>query len=176
MPSLYMRFRFFDLFGIVSAVGGAPLNLLDSYWPFIILSVACLGFKNGLYIYLVRQFFRNMPKELEESGVIDGAGFLRIFYRIMLPNARPILITVFLFSFSWQWTDYYYSNLFFVSNQVLSKTLSMMTTYGDMMIDPVVVDAVISSAIFLVLVPIFLLYLVLQRFFIQGIERSGIVG
>ena len=176
MPSFYVRFRFFDVLGIVKAIHGAPLNLLDSYGPFIILSITGLGFRNGLYIYLVRQFFRNMPKELEESGRIDGAGFIRIFFQIMLPNALPIMITVSLFSFSWQWTDQYFSSLFFKSNWVLSNALSLLTGYGHLRLDPVIINAVVSSGIILVVLPVLILYLFLQRFFIRGIERSGLTG
>ena len=176
MPSLYTRFNKFDLFGLFGLISGQPLRLLDSIWPFVIMSFLGLGTKNGLYIFIVRQFFRNMPKELEESGRIDGAGFLRIFFQIMVPNALTIIITVFLFAFSWQWTDPYWSNLFFNNFNVLPKALSILPNYGYYFLDPVTVTAMVHSGIILVILPILVLYLALQRFFIQGISRSGIVG
>lgn len=176
MPSLYTRFSHFDILGIFAAITGQPLRLLDSMWPFAIMSFFALGYKNGLYIFIVRQFFRNMPKELEESGRIDGAGFIRIFFSIMLPNAITMVITVFLFSFSWQWTDQYWSSMFFINYKVLPKALAMLVDFGNNYIEPVTKDAMVHTGIILVIIPILIMYLLLQRFFIQGISRSGIVG
>ena len=112
MPSYYLQFQRFDLFGLIGLITGSPLRLLGTPWPFVLLSAMGLGFKNGLYIYFTRQFFINLPRELDESSRIDGAGFIRIFFQIMLPNALPVLITVFLFSFSWKWTDQYLTALY----------------------------------------------------------------
>ena len=176
MPSFYVYFRNFDVFGIFQAVLGHPLNTIDHQFPFILLSVFGLGIKNGLYIFMLRQFFRGMPKELDEAGRIDGAGFLRIFGRIMLPNAVPIMITIFLFSFSWQWTDSFYSSIFFSDYQVLAQTLSSLTSYQSSYLDPVVRNAMMSAGIILCIAPLLLMYLFLQKFFIQGITRSGITG
>ena len=99
---LYVRFSHFL---------GTDLNLINTFWPLVILSMFGLGLKNGLYIYLMRQFFRGLPKELENSAYIDGAGFFRTFISIMLPNAANMMITVFLFSFTWQWTDTTYNRM-----------------------------------------------------------------
>lgn len=91
------------------------INLCNTYIPMIFLSLGGLGFKNGLYIFLFRQFFRGIPDELEESAYIDGSGTFRTFWQIILPLSVPMLITVFLFSFCWQWTDDFYTSLFFPS-------------------------------------------------------------
>ena len=71
-----------------------------------------MGLKNGLYIYMIRQFFRNIPKEMEEAAYVDGCGMLETFVKIMLPDAKPILTSCFLFAFVWQWTDSFYSKMF----------------------------------------------------------------
>ena len=71
MLPLFMHFRFFDIFGIFKAVNGAPVSLLDTYWPFLIQAATCTGFENGLFIYMLRQFFKGMPKELEEAAFVD---------------------------------------------------------------------------------------------------------
>lgn len=81
---------------------GTDLSLINTFWPLTIMSALGLGLKNGLYIYLMRQFFRGLPKELENSAYIDGAGFFRTFFSIMLPNAMNMMITVLLFAFTWQ--------------------------------------------------------------------------
>lgn len=173
---MFLKFRFVDFFGIIEAIVGEPLNLIDSFWPFAVLSVFGLGFKNGLYIYLFRQFFRGLPRELEEAGLIDGAGFFRVFSHIMLPNSFSMIITVFLFSFSWQWTDNYYTAVFFKENWVLSTALSYLKTWQEIYMNPVEGAAVMSAGLLLVILPLLLLYILLQRFFIQGLARSGIVG
>jgi multiple sugar transport system permease protein len=81
-----------------------------------------------------------------------------------------------LFSFSWQWTDTFFSSIFLRDYQVLAKTLSNLTMYQKDYIDPVVRNAIVSSGIILCIAPLLMLYLLLQRFFIQGITRSGITG
>ncbi|MFY9568374.1 MAG: carbohydrate ABC transporter permease, partial [Acetivibrionales bacterium] len=123
MIPLFLHFRYFDVLGIISAITGQKgINLLESYWPFVLMSLTGMGLKNGLYIYIMRQFFRGMPKELEEAAYVDGAGMLRTFGQIMLPSAVPAMVTVFLFSFVWQWTDTFYSSLFLMRTDVLAKT------------------------------------------------------
>ena len=127
--SLFMKFRYFDLgigkIGLLNLLSGGitdkirlisqgPLNLNNTYWPLILLSFGGLAFKNGLYIFMLRQFFRGVPDELEESAYIDGYGPFRAFFKIILPISIPMLITVFLFAFSWQWTDNFYVNTFFM--------------------------------------------------------------
>ena len=75
------------------------INLLNTRVPFIILSITGLGFKNGLYIFMLRQFFRGIPDSIEESAYIDGSGDFRTFFQIIIPMSVPMMITVFLFSF-----------------------------------------------------------------------------
>ena len=103
---LYIRFHFFGITNIFQFSGiFSGVDLINTYWPFLLLSGTALGFKNGLYIYLLRQHFKNMPMALEEAAYIDGCGPFRTFLRIMLPGSVPMLVTVFLFSFVWQWND-----------------------------------------------------------------------
>lgn len=99
MSPYYAYFRYFDIFGIVRAVTGRPLNLLDTPAPFCILSICGIGFKNSLYIYMMRQYYTNLPSQLEEAAAIDGAGALGTYFRIILPNARTMMVTVFCFPF-----------------------------------------------------------------------------
>ena len=119
--SMSLKFTYFDIFGIFSFLSGgasvgigaidgilgsikllnAPegFNLMNTYAPLIILSVTGLAFKNGLYIFLLRQFFRGIPDSREESAYIDGSGDFRTFIQIILPISVPMMITVFLFAF-----------------------------------------------------------------------------
>ena len=178
----------FDLFTIISwnytgpieAIFGKTLSLDDTFWPMIILSFCGLAFKNGLYIYLMRQFFKGVPDELEESAYVDGSGTLRTFFQIILPLAVPMLITLFLFSFSWQWTDEFYTRLFFTSGEVylMPDVCKVPLTLEDPSLPgwDVYKQVVINTASLMVIAPLIILYLFCQRYLVQGIERSGLVG
>ena len=186
MLPLFMKFRYFDVFGIVVAMTGSSINLIDTYWPFLIQAATCTGFKNGLYIYMLRQFFKGMPKELEEAAFVDGCGKLRTFVQIMLPSAIPMMVTVFLFGFVWQWTDNFYSSLYLVKTKVLATSLNNLSAavyssyegFGGSMnfISPGFVSMMNNTGTILVILPLILLYIVCQKHFVEGIERSGIVG
>lgn len=185
MVPLYMHFRFFDIFGIAGLLTGTSgLNLLDSFTPFYLLSLGCVGIKNGIFIYMFRQFFKNGPKETEEAALVDGAGAFRIFFRIMIPSAITMLVTVALFSFVWQYNDVTYTNLFLKNNRVLSMTYSSLGNFlWDNMSSAAAylktdeyIAVIKSTGVLLMILPLLLIYLVMQRFFVDGIERSGIVG
>lgn len=187
MIPLFLHFRFFDIFGIISKLTGSKgVNLLDSYWPFALMSATGMGLKNGLYIYIIRQFFRGMPKELEEAAYIDGANLFKTFYRIMLPSAIPAMLTVFLFSFVWQWTDTFYSGLFLQNLRVLPVTLNTLADtiarvyYWESSVivnlSPVASSMYTNAGTLLVVLPLIIIYLATQRHFVESIERSGIVG
>jgi len=186
--SLFLNFAFFDIFGIFAATTGDSLNLLDTLQGYLVLSATGMGLRNGLYIFMLRQYFRNMPKELEESAWVDGCGKLRTFAQIMLPDAVPILISCFLFAFVWQWTDSFYSGMFLRSFNVMSLQMSGL---GDMFISHYVVaaqggdalsltpptalvQAIVSTGVLIGIAPIVLIYLFAQRFFVESIGQSGI--
>jgi len=124
MASLYLNFRFFDIFRLARLISGSPLNLLNSAAGYLALSATGMGLKSGLYIFMLRQYFRGMPKELEEAAYVDGCGRFMTFVRIMLPDAVPMLTSCFLFSFVWQWTDSFYTSLFLSEYKILSVNLS----------------------------------------------------
>ena len=162
------------------------VDLLNSYWPFMILSVFGLAFKNGLYIFLLRQFFMGVPDELEESAYIDGSGVFRTFFTIILPISIPMMITVFLFSFSWCWTDIFYSSsqMFFSDS---TKAPYLLTTEigkkipssldGKVPSNSLKWDAAVKSTGGLMIIfPLVIMYLFCQKYLVQGIERSGLTA
>lgn len=166
------------LFGQELTVRG--LKLTDTFAPMIMLSLGGLGFKNGLYIFLFRQFFRGIPDELEESAYIDGSGTFRTFIQIILPLSVPMLITVFLFSFCWQWTDQFYTSLFFPTGkaQTLYKLVgaipkSLDTDYAGQRLYE---SAIANTGGLMIIFPLVILYVFLQRFLVQGIEQSGLAN
>jgi len=153
-----------------------------TYWPMIILSIFGLAFKNGLYIYLMRQFFKGVPDELEESAYVDGSDTFRTFFQIILPLAVPMMVTIFLFSFSWQWTDEFYTRMFFSTD--INKVYMMPDVYAT--IPPslnfgyagqaVYNNVIRNTAGMLIIAPLIVMYLFCQKYLVAGIERSGIVG
>jgi multiple sugar transport system permease protein len=176
MIPLYLTYRYFDLFGLVHLFTGKKgFNLIDTFWPFIISAGTAMGLKNGLYIYIFRQFFRGIPKEVEEAALVDGAGVLRTFFRIMIPNAVPAIITVLLFSFVWQWNDSYYVSLFLKQVKVLSTSLMDMGV-GLKEPDPVYTSMLLNTGVLLTIAPLIVMYLFVQRYFVESVERTGITG
>lgn len=159
---LFLRFRFFAGF----------LNLLDTPLPIMILSLTGLSLKNGLFIFMLRQFYKNLPHELEEAAWLDGCGAMDTYFRVMLPSARTLLITVFLLSLSWNWTDTLYAPLFLPGVQLFANMVGMSAS-GE---SPIMAGIMQNLGALLAVLPLALIYIVLQKFFVQSVERAGIVG
>ncbi len=184
--SLHLHFRYFDIFGIIEAVTGSPLNLRGSVIPYYLMSAGCMGLKNGLYIYMIRQFFRNIPKELEEAAYVDGCGTLRTFVRIMLPDAKPILTSCFLFAFVWQWTDGFYSSMFLGDISLLSIKLrqlpdslggyigNLLGSTNAAIISVPYNNCILATGTLMVIVPLVILYLFAQKGFVESLSSTGI--
>ena len=174
IPS-YENFRFFKIFGF-------EFNLLDTVWTFWLPSLLGMGLRSGLYILVYRQFFRGIPKEIEEAAYIDGCGPLTTFVRVMAPNAKHAFVTVFLFSVVWHWNDYYLSAMFFNNNMPLAVALTRLRSgltlmgIGDEFGDPTTVRTYLQAGSLLVIGPMLALYLFLQKYFTESLERTGIVG
>jgi len=185
MTPLYLNFHNFTLFGIIPLFNdGEGLRLLGSFVPFVLISITAVGPRNGLYIFLARQTFRGMPKEIAEAAAIDGAGPFRVFYRVLLPGAMPMMTAIFLFSFVWQWTDSLYSFMFVPNMVTLASMLSILPHRFAMMVlvqteavgNLAYFSIITSTSILLTILPPLLIYALFQKRFIQSIERTGIVG
>lgn len=176
--SLYLNMRFFDPFMIMSAFNLPKLNVVDGPYSLLLLSLTGFAFKNGLYIILMRQLFKGVPEEIREAAEVDGAGQMRIYFKIMLPTARNMMVTIFLLSFSWQWTDTFYTSLFFSNFKVLSNILDSLSSikieglsaFGNFE------TVLVNTASILVVLPLLILFLFAQKRLVQGIEHSGLVG
>ena len=183
--SLYTYFARFDLLGIVKLFNhGEPINLRGSVLPYTLMSATCMGLKNGLYIYMLRQYFRGIPKSLEEAAYVDGCGTMHTFVRIMLPDAMPTVLSCFLFSFVWQWTDLFYTRNFLATSArpifstELSTIVSRMSRYFSGNGTPVIVPVgrqqqLISIGVLICCIPLVILYIFTQRTFVQSIAMSG---
>jgi len=187
--SMFMKFRYFDFLKIyefirkaMGATKDLKLNLINTYWPLALLSVTGLAFKNGLYILVMRQFFKGVPDELEEAAYVDGAGVFRTYFTIILPNSIPMMVTIFLFAFTWQWTDEFYVNLFttetgpYLLPKIVKIPRSLTTSQAAIQASTMYQSAIRNTCGLMIIAPLIIVYLIGQRFLIQGIERTGVVG
>lgn len=184
LTALYLNFRYFDVFGLFKLFTGNTVNLLNSIWPYVLISGGAMGLKNGLYIFMLRQYFRGIPKEMEEAAYVDGCGKLKTFLVIMLPDAKPMLTSIFLFAYVWQWTDSFYSSLFLRKFNLLSTAVAGL---GDGLMTHIqnisnrtafpttaYTQAIISTGTLMVVAPLILIYLVAQKGFVESIAQAGI--
>ncbi len=183
--SLYNYFARFDFLGLPSLYFGGAQNLIGSPTPYILMCLTCMGLKDGLYIYMLRQYFRNVPKSLEEAAFVDGCGTIKTFVRIMLPDALPIIVSCFLFAFVWQWTDVFYSRIFLTNSySVFSNQLSTISArFGAKLagvgnnasttVSPARVQQLTSVGVLICSTPLIVLYLFAQRMFVESISMTG---
>lgn len=180
MLPLYMTFKTFDPFGLCTLIFGKPLSFMASTTPMYILTLFGCGLRSGLYIYIFNQFFRGLPKEIEEAALVDGAGTWYTYFRIMLRNAMPSVITVAVFSLVWQYNDTFYAKLFLVpQDQAIGLRISSLVANianQFQIMDKTIQNLYLDAGIVLMMVPVVLIYVALQKHFIEGVERSGIVG
>ncbi|HHT39122.1 MAG: carbohydrate ABC transporter permease [Acholeplasmatales bacterium] len=170
------------------------LKLVGKESSIYLMSGLGMGIRSGIFIYIFRSFFQGLPKELEESAQIDGAGVFRTFWSVMLPNARGALVTVGLFAFVWQWNDTYFISLFEVSHgdfPLLTARLmnaaegmynALFITGGinligkDIWSNPLFLALITNVSALLMMLPLLIMYLFVQKQFVESIERTGIVG
>ncbi len=183
--SMYFRYKAFNpmfMFSFGEQLSTVPNIDLTRGWTAIgLLSSTATMYRNGLFVFLLRQYFVNQPKELEEAAYIDGAGPFRTFVQVMLPSALPMLVTVFLFAFVWQYNDRYYIGMLNPNAEVMATRISGMGSRyvtGVLKIsgDSVRNSLYQSACTVMHIAPIVVLYCFCQKFFVQSIERSGMVG
>ena len=163
---------------------GTGLSLVDTPWVLILPALFGCGLRNGLFIFIFRQFFLGLPKDLEEAAWVDGCNPLRTFVSIILPSSGPGIVTVTLFSFVWHWNDYYYSAMLYRENQkalvptmqALAGTLLHVVSDGGSGGEALNARGVLGAAGLLTIIIPMALYIFLQRYFVESIERTGIVG
>lgn len=179
----YLLFSDFDIFGIIHAVTGVEktFSMLDQYYSVFLLAALGQGIRSGLFILIFYQFFRSVPKELQEAAMLDGCGELRLFSKIMLRNASGPIITTTIFSAVWYWNDYYTMTTFFINIRTVSTKLSGLSSsltavFGTDAYNPYKIMTIQQAACFTVLVPALILFMVLQRRFSRSVLTSGLVS
>ncbi|MFD1402262.1 carbohydrate ABC transporter permease [Robinsoniella peoriensis] len=148
----------------------AKIGLLNTYIP---LTVPCFfGVGCSMYIFLLRQFFNGIPKELSESGLIDGAGHFRIFWSLILPLAKPGMITVSLFTFMFTWNDFFGPLIYVTDHTKLTLAVGLrafQTQYESRY-------NLMMAAALVAMIPTVLIFFLAQKKFVEGITFSGIKG
>jgi multiple sugar transport system permease protein len=141
-------------------------------WLDTLLAVIVPSAANAFGVFFLRQFFMQLPLELEEAAFLDGANPWQVFTRVVLPLSRPALATLALLAFLTNWNDFLWPVyvLFSPTSQTLPAGLSTLQSANAVRYDLLMAGAVIAS------VPVLLLYIFLQRFVIEGVSRSGLKG
>ena len=155
------------------------------------MAIAATGLRSALYIFIVRQFFKNIPKELEEAAMIDGCGPLKTFARIMVPNVVPAIVTITAFSFVWYWNNFFETSMLASRGNTRTLTVALTTlrlalgTAGETTPGAsgpaqeeinIMHDAIMASGGLLVVAPLIVLYIFLQRYLTESVEKTGLVG
>jgi len=146
------------------------LGWIDSYKPFIIPKF--FG-GDGYFIFLMVQFIRSLPREMDESAIIDGCGKLGIFARIIMPLSVPPVITTVLFTFLWTWDDFLGQMLYLNSPEKYTVPLGLRLFLDSSGVSSW--GAMFAMSV-LSLIPCFVLFFSLQKYFVQGITTTGIKG
>lgn len=174
----YLMFTDFNFLGVgwlSKLFTGEDINLLNNPLVMYLPALLGVGIRSGLFIFILNQFYRNLPRELEEAAYIDGCNAYSTFLRIVLPNARTSILTVFLFSIVWYWNDYFQASMYFVNMNTLSTMLARLSDTA-VNFSSTLKSVTLQAGSLLLILPMLILFLCFERFFTEGLERSGIVG
>lgn len=154
------------------------------------------GTKSAIFILIFMQFFKQTPKSLDEAARVDGASEFKIFYGIAVPLAVPAFIISFIFSFVWYWNDTYFTSLYMgitsatdtkVVRTMLLELQNFEASYkqhvqavsgwgASVMGESVANEAIKMAATVITVAPLLLMYFCLQKYFVEGIDKTGITG
>lgn len=147
----------------------SKIGWIDTYLPLIVPAFTGGG---AFSIFLIKQFFEAIPNELVESSKIDGAGWFTIFWKMFLPNSKPVLLVVIIFAFVNSWNDFFAPLIFLINPEKFTVAIGLNTfrnSYGAAMdIAPLMAMATLS------VLPILLLFVFAQKYFVQGITTTGL--
>jgi multiple sugar transport system permease protein len=146
------------------------LGWVDTFLPLVVPKFLAV---DAFFIFLMTQFFRTIPRELDEAAMMDGCGPFGIYWRVILPLSKPVLATAAIFSFIWTWDDFFGPLIYL--NDMAHYTVplalrSFIDSTGRSEWGPLFAMSILS------LVPVFAVFLFFQRLIIQGIAMSGLKG
>ncbi|WP_026487288.1 carbohydrate ABC transporter permease [Caldanaerobius polysaccharolyticus] len=148
----------------------SKLGWIDTFLPLIVPSF----FGGGAFnIFLLRQFFKTIPREFDEAALIDGANSFQIFYKILLPMIKPALTTVAVMSITYHWNDFFSPLVYLNSDEKFTLAIGLQffrSSYGSTQIP------MLMAVSFITIIPVLILFFAAQRYFVQGITMTGIKG
>ena len=130
-----------------------------------------MGLTSSFGVFMLRQFLRSQPKELEEAALMDGAGYFKIFWRISLPQLRPALAALAIITFTGAWNSYFQPRALIENQQAMTLPIAMDLLRGYLSQGNL---SVVMAAMSMSILPVVLLFLVAQKMVIQGVTFSGI--
>ena len=166
----------------------ARMKLLGTVWAYIVPALVAQGLNAPIFIMIFWQFFRTVPQALVEAAKIDGAGHFKSFFSISLPTAAPAFITVALFSFVWYWNEFYLTQLFVHGVLVESSLTTLIiqlqnfnsnySSYAQTAASGAtnLNESIKMAGTLIAVLPLMIMYFVLQRHFVESIDRTGITG
>jgi multiple sugar transport system permease protein len=186
----YLHFKHFDILGLFKLFLGHDIDLINK--PITLYLLALFGFSvnQSLFIFIFRQFFKGLPVEIEEASLIDGAGFYKTYFKIMLPNAMPAILTVAVLAFVWAYGDTYYTNYFHTDGPyfgvIIDKTFKdgnnwyinnqARLWFDTATTNDLAFEALKQASIITFLTPLLICYFFVQRKIVENLDRVGIVG
>ncbi len=183
----FTRVDIFGILGMIDKLTGVDLriNIMDTPFAFWIPSLLGVGLRSGILIYIYIQFFSSLPRELEEAAWVDGAGPIKTFLSIAVPSSSVVFTVVFMFSMIWHWNDNLISSMYLTDEFTIANRLSMFEVYMEQKygltgvtygaVEPQAA-AVTMAGCLLCILPMLIMYMLLQRRFIESIDRVGITG
>ncbi|MDF2698939.1 MAG: ABC-type transport system, permease component [Haloplasmataceae bacterium] len=160
-------------------------TMFKTIYPQLLMTLLGQGVNNAILVLIFFNFFKMIPLSLDEAARMDGATSIQVFWHIFIKMSVPIIVTVFLFSFVWNWNESYTTNIFLQSRvRLLPDQLSnfedafntLMEKQNDDEVSSRINESYRMAATFLSMVPLFIVYIFAQKQFIEGIERTGITG
>lgn len=155
-------------------------SIIENPLAIILPALFGQGEKSSIFILIFYQFFKMIPKPLTEAAEIDGAGPYYIFFKIAIPLSWGAYITAFLFSLVWYWNETYISSLFLGAEypNLQLRLASFVSEYQQMYSEDLIKinEGVRLSATLLIILPMLIVYFIMQRWFVEGVERTGITG
>ncbi len=162
IPEFLLGARILD--PLLTPIGG----WMNTFLPLIVPSFMVGSFGT----FLMREFFSTIPKELEEAAVIDGATTFQIYWRIFLPLSRPAMTTLFLLSFINNWNELLRPVLYIRSRELQTVTMGLTTFQGEFESDW---NLLLTGSV-IAIVPLLIVYVVMQRYIVEGIATTGLKG
>ena len=169
------------LFNRLTGIDLRP-NVLNTGLTFWLPSLLAAGLRSGILIFIYIQFFKGLPAELEEAAWMDGAGPIRTFCNIAVPSSSVVIITVFIFSVIWHWNDSTLSGMYLLGDYPLALQVTRLeaalSDKAGLLFQPRDPQsmAIVMAACILFIAPMLIMYMILQKWFIESIDRVGITG